>query len=255
VAREGAYYYCSGQAVCPAQLKGALEHFASKSAMDIEGLGKKTAAQLVETGLVKTLADLYALTKNEILTLDGFAERSATLFMNALERSKRVSLDRFLLALGIRQVGQHISRVLARRFGTLDAVMAADRATLERVHEIGPEIASSLESFFGEERNREVIARLQQLGLVIEHGQGRSEGGARPLEGKTVVFTGSLLECTRDEAKRRVEELGGRVTSSVSKHTDYVVVGTDPGSKMDDAKRLGIRLLSEREFLDLLGQA
>jgi DNA ligase (NAD+) len=255
VAREGAYSYCSGQAACPAQVKGALEHFASKHALNIAGLGKKTAAQLVETGLVSTLADLFALTKDQVLTLEGFAERSASLFMEALERSKHVSLERFLYGLGIRQVGQHTAKVLSRRFGSLDAIMAADHDTFERVHEIGPEIASSLESFFQEDHNRQVIARLRRFGLALTAERTHDTGQARSLEGKTFVFTGSLTQFSRDGAKRRVEELGARVTSSVSKHTDYVVVGIEPGSKLEDAKRMGVVTLAESDFLALLGEA
>jgi len=254
VAREGAYYYCSGQAACPAQLKGALEHFGSKHALNIVGLGKKTAAQLVETGLVKDLSDLFPLRKEDMLSLEGFADRSASLFIQAVERSKTVSLDRFLYGLGIRQVGEHVARVLARRFGSLDAVMAADRATFETVHEIGPEIASSLESFFREPHNRAVIERLRKGGLQMTTEQNRS-GQPRLLEGKTVVFTGTLHHLTRDDAKRRVEDLGGRVTASVSKQTDYVVAGTDPGSKLAEAERLGVRTLTESEFLALFAQA
>lgn len=252
VAREGAYFYCTGKAACPAQLKAALEHFASKKALNIEGLGKKTAAQLVDSGMVRTLADLYTLTKDQLLTLDGLADRSASLLLEALERSRRTTLDRFLFGLGIRQVGEHIARVLARRFGSLEAILATDRHTFETVHEIGPEIASSLESFFQEDHNRQVIDRLLKLGLQIEGPQGREQ--ARRLEGRIVVFTGSLERFSREEAKRRVEELGGRVTSSVSKHTDYVVVGTDPGSKFEEAKHLGIRTLNETEFMTLLNQ-
>jgi DNA ligase (NAD+) len=253
VAREGAYYYCTGQAACPAQLKGAIEHFASKSALNIEGLGKKTVAQLVECGLVRTLADLYALTKEQLLSLDGFAERSASLLLEAIGHSKRVPLERFLMGLGIRQVGQHIARVLAERFRTLDAVMAADRETLERVHEIGPEIAASLESFFKEERNRQVIRRLLDLGLTVE-AVPEASLAARPLAGKTFVFTGGLERFSRDEAKRRVEQLGGRAASSVSKQTDYVVAGAEAGSKLDRARKLGVSILTETEFEKLIGK-
>jgi DNA ligase (NAD+) len=252
VAREGAYYYCSGQAACPAQLKGALEHFASKHALNIDGLGRKTVAQLVERGLVKDLADLYALTKEHLLTLEGFADRSASLLTEAIEKSKQVSLERFLMGLGIRQVGQHIARLLARRFGTLEAIMKADRETFESVHEIGPEIASSLESYFGEEHNRCVIRRLLELGLSIEKPAEQSHPASRKLEGKTFVFTGGLERCSRDEAKRRVEALGGRAASSVSKHTDYVVAGKDPGSKLDEARRVGVTVLTEEEFTELI---
>ncbi len=251
VAREGAYYYCSGQAACPAQLKGALEHFASKQALYIDGLGKKTVAQLVEAGLVRELPDLYELTQDQLLALDGFADKSASLLLEAIRLSKQATLDRFLMGLGIRQVGQHIAKVLSRRFGTLDRLAAADRNTLESVHEIGPEIAASLESFFREERNRRVIQRLRELGIRFEE-PGVAEGRARPLEGKTFAFTGGLTQLSRDEATRLVEHSGGRVTSSLSKHTHYVVAGRDPGSKLDEARRLGVRILTEPEFRSLL---
>jgi DNA ligase (NAD+) len=164
VAREGAYYYCTGQTVCVAQLKGAIEHFASKSALDIDGMGKKTIAQLVDVGLVRDLADLYSLTKEQLLSLEGFADRSATLLMESIERSKSTSLDRLLMGLGIRQVGQHIARVLAKQFGTLAKLMSATQEELLQVREIGPEISTSLASFFSEERNRAVIARLDRTG-------------------------------------------------------------------------------------------
>jgi DNA ligase (NAD+) len=252
VAREGVYYYCSGQAACPAQMKGAIEHFASKRALNIDGLGRKTVAQLVEQGLVRSLADLYTLTKEHLLTLEGFADRSASLLMGAIERSKHAPLERFLIGLGIRQVGEHLARVLARRFGTIEAVMATTRDEFLKVHEIGPEIASSLESFFQEAHNREVIARMQQLGVEVVPARDLA-AGPRPLEGKIFVFTGGLLRFGRDEAKQQVEQLGGRATTSVSKKTDYLVAGTDPGSKLEEAKRLGVTVLSEDEFADLIG--
>lgn len=257
VVREGAYYYCSGKAACLAQIQGELEHFGSKIALDIDGLGEKTVAQLVDRGLVRDLSDLFALTKERLLTLDGFADRSASLLLEAIQRGKRVSLERFLIGLGIRNVGEHIARVLARRFGTLDAIMAADRQAFEQVYEIGPQIAISLESFFKEERNRRVIARLRELGLQLEETPRDQQGGSghRPLEGKIFVFTGGLAGFSRGEAKRRIEELGARATSSVSKRTDYVVAGTDPGSKLDEAKRLGVKVLSEAEFARLLAGA
>lgn len=254
VAREGAYYYCTGQAVCLAQLKGALEHYASKHAMNIDGLGKKTVAQLVDQGLVTNLADLYTLTKEQLLTLEGFADRSATLLLEAIERSKQVGLERFLFGLGIRHVGQHIARVLARHFGTLEAIMAADREQFLQVREIGPEISASLESFFKEARNRQVIERLLQLGLQIESPADVAHHNqkAKRLAGKTFVFTGGLERYSREEARRLVEELGGQVTSSVSKKTDYVVVGKEAGTKLDQAKKLGITLLTEDEFSALV---
>ena len=251
VAREGAYYYCTGQTACPAQLKGSIEHFVSKGALNIEGLGRKTVAQLVECGLVKNLADLYRLTKDDLLALEGFAERSASLLLTAIEGSKRVPLERFLMGLGIRQVGQHIARVLAEHFKTLDAVMAADRDTFERVHEIGPEIAASLESFFQEPHNRQVVQRLRDLGLTVEAAPDAGSS-ARPFAGKTFVFTGGLERFSRDEARRRVEQLGGRAASSVSQQTDYVVAGGEAGSKLGKARKLGVKILTEEEFAKLL---
>jgi DNA ligase (NAD+) len=255
VAREGAYYYCTGQTVCMAQIKGAIEHFASKAALNIDGLGKKTVAQLVDRGLVKNLADLYALTKEQLLMLEGFADRSAGLLLRSIERSKHVPFDRFLMGLGIRQVGQHIARLLARHFGQLEPLMAADRDRLEQVREIGPEIAGSLESFFQEERNREVIGQLLDHGMEIipvpEAGKGESAGNSL-IRSKSFVFTGGLSGYSRDEAARLVEEQGGIVTSGVSKKTSYVVAGADPGSKLDQARKFGVRVLSEAEFTDLL---
>ena len=250
VAREGAYYYCTGQAACPAQLKGAIEHYASKSALNIEGLGKKTVAQLVEEKLVKNLADLYRLKKEQLLALDGFADRSTSLLLNAIAHSKEVSLDRFLMGLGIRQVGQHIAHVLADHFKTLDAIMAADHETFESVHEIGPEIAASLESYFKEDHNRQVIEQLLNLGLTIE-AVPEKDKGAQPLTGKQFVFTGGLERFSRDEATRRVKQLGGRAAASVSKQTDYVVAGAEAGSKLNRARKLGVTILTEAEFAAL----
>ncbi len=254
VGREGAYYYCTGQAGCVAQLKGAIEHFASKQALNIEGLGKKTVAQLVDQGLVNNLADLYRLTRNQLLPLEGFAEKSTTLLLDAIQQSKNVSLDRFLMGLGIRQVGQHIAKILAKEFGTLDAIMYADEARLQAVKEIGPEISASLVSYFREDSNRRVIDQLRSLGLVIEERPVSYSTGPLPLAGKTFVFTGGLDGYSRDDAKRLVETQGGAVTSSVSKHTSYVVVGHDPGSKLDQAKKLGVTVLSEQEFTDLINR-
>ncbi|MEC4889713.1 MAG: NAD-dependent DNA ligase LigA [Nitrospira sp.] len=254
VGREGAYYYCTGQAGCVAQLKGAIEHFASKQALNIEGLGKKTVAQLVDQGLVGNLADLYRLTRDQLLPLEGFAEKSTTLLLEAIQQSKTVPLDRFLMGLGIRQVGQHIAKVLAKEFGTLDAIMDADDARLQSVKEVGPEISSSLVSYFREDSNRRVIDQLRSLGLVIEERPVSPSTGPLPLAGNTFVFTGGLDGYSRDDAKRLVEERGGTVTSSVSKQTSYVVVGHDPGSKLDQARKLGVAVLTEREFADLINR-
>jgi len=251
VAREGAYYYCTGQSVCGAQIKGAIEHFASKASLDIDGLGRKTVAQLVDRGLVRSLADLFVLTKPQLLSLEGFADRSATFLLEAIDRSKTVTLERFLMGLGIRQVGQHIARVLAREFRSLDGVMEADQARLQQVQEIGPEISASLASYFSEPQNRSVIGDLRDRGLVIVEVSGDG-AGQTGLAGRTFVFTGGLQGFTREEAKRMVEEQGARVASSVSKKTSYLVAGEDPGSKLDQAKKLGVKVLNEQEFAELV---
>ncbi len=252
VGREGAYYYCTGQSGCVAQLKGAIEHFASKQALNIEGLGKKTVAQLVDHKLVESLADLYRLTRDHLLPLEGFAEKSTALLLDAIEQSKIVSLDRFLMGLGIRQVGQHIAKVLAREFGTLDAIMNVDEARFLEVKEIGPEISSSLASYFKEESNRRVIARLRELGMTITEQARPAAPESLPFAGKSFVFTGGLDRFTRDEAKSLVERLGGAVASSVSKRTTFVVAGHEPGSKLEQAQKLGIVVLNEQGFADLI---
>lgn len=252
VAHEGAYFYCTGQSVCGAQLKGAIEHFASKHALNIEGLGKKTVAQLVDEGLVRSLADLYRLTKDDLITLDGFADRSATLLLESIEGSKPVALDRFLMGLGIRQVGQHIAKVLAREFGSLDDILSADRDRLQQIREIGPEISASLAAYCAEPRNREVIAQLQELGMQVAPGLATGARRESPLAGKTFVFTGGLDRFTRDQAQSAVEAMGARVSSSVSKKTSYVVAGRDPGSKLEQAKALGVEILTEQKFASLI---
>ncbi|MFN3680778.1 MAG: helix-hairpin-helix domain-containing protein, partial [Nitrospira sp.] len=236
----------------PAQLKGALEHFASKAAMNIEGLGKKTVAQLVDRGLVRDLADLYDLKREHILKLDGFADRSATLLLEAIERSKHVPLDRFLYALGIRQVGRHIASLLAKEFGSLQAIMQADTARLQAIKEIGPEISASLVSYFQEPSNRRVLDRLLQAGILIEQTALPQKKAAHPLAGKNFVFTGGLETLSREDASSLVEQLGGTVSSTVSAKTSFVVVGANPGSKLAQAKKLGIPLLTEQEFLKLV---
>ena len=254
VGREGAYFYCTGQLVCGAQLKGAIEHFASKHALNIEGLGKKTVAQLVDEGLVRSLADLYRLTNAELVQLEGFAERSAALLLESIAGSKTVSLDRFLMGLGIRQVGQHIAKVLARDFGSLEEIMSADRERFQQIREIGPEISESLVVYWSEPRNREVIAQLQESGVQVAPGMATGDRRNSPLAGKTFVFTGGLDHFTRDEAQQAVEAAGAGVASSVSKKTSYVVVGRDPGSKLDQARTLGVTILTEQEFASLIGE-
>ncbi|HXC66167.1 MAG TPA: NAD-dependent DNA ligase LigA, partial [Nitrospiraceae bacterium] len=254
VAREGAYFYCTGQLVCSAQLKGAIEHFASKHALNIEGLGKKTVAQLVDQGLVRSLDDLYRLTKDDLVKLDGFADRSATLLLASIVGSKTVPLDRFLMGLGIRQVGQHIAKVLAREFGSLNEILSADQERLQQIREIGPEISDSLVAYCAEPRNRKVITQLQESGVQVAPGMARGDRTKSPLAGKTFVFTGGLDHFTRTDAQQAVEAAGARLASSVSKKTSYVVVGRDPGSKLEQARALGVTILTEQEFASLIGK-
>jgi DNA ligase (NAD+) len=255
VARDGAYYYCTGQAGCPAQLKGAIEHFASKTALNIDGLGKKTVAQLVDQGLVKDLSDLYRLSHEQLLKLEGFAERSSTLLLEAIARSKAVQLERFLMGLGIRQVGQHIAKVLAREFGSLHAIMTADRNQFQAIREIGPETSESLVSYFQEQSNRRVIDQLQQLGVSIMETPLPQRHTPLPFSGKTFVFTGGLSSFSRDEAKALVERLGALVASSVSKKTTYVVAGTEAGSKLEQARKLGVQILDEEGFKNVINSS
>ena len=254
VGREGAYFYCTGQLVCGAQLKGAIEHFSSKHALNIDGLGKKTVAQLVDEGLLRSLADLYRLTKADLIQLEGFADRSATLLLESISGSKTVSLDRFLMGLGIRQVGQHIAKVLAREFGSLEEIMSADRERFQQIREIGPEISESLAVYWSEPRNREVIAQLQESGVQIAPGMATGDRRKSLLAGKIFVFTGGLNHFTRDGAQQAVEEAGARVSSSLSKKTSYLVVGREPGSKLDQARTLGVTTLTEQEFAALIGE-
>ncbi len=249
VVQQGAYHMCSGGLICPAQQMGGIEHFASRGAMEIEHLGEKTVRQLVERKIVNDVADLYHLKKQDLSGLDGFADKSIDNLLSAVDASKRRGLDRFLYALGIPNVGQHVAKVLAQHFGSLEAVMEAGEEELTAVHEIGQEVASSVTTFFRNEDNRRVIQELRDSGV-----EPHWDRGDKPalLGGMKIVFTGALQHLGRDEARRLVEERGGRVTSSVSKRTSLVVVGENPGSKLEQARQLGVKVMVEKEFLKLL---
>jgi DNA ligase (NAD+) len=249
VESKGAYHVCTGGWSCRAQQTGRIQHFASRGAMEIEFLGDKTVAQLVERGLVRDLSDLYRLEKKDLLELDGFAEKSAENLVNAVEASKKAPLDRFLYGLGIGNVGQHVAHVLASHFGSLARILDAKEEELLSVHEIGEEVARSVVDYFTDEKNRRVIEDMQRNGLDLVWEASQKE---KTLAGTRVVFTGTLSKVHRDEAKRLVEERGGRVTSSVSKNTSFVVVGEDAGSKAEKAKELGVKVVSEDEFLALV---
>ena len=255
IGREGAYFYCTGHLICGAQLTGAIEHFASKHALNIDGLGKKTVAQLVDQELVRSLGDLYRLTKDDLVKLDGFADRSATLLLESIAASTTPPLDRFLMGLGIRQVGQHIAKILAREFASLEEIMLADQERFQHIREIGPEISECLATYWSEPRNRDAIVQLQKSGVRVAPGLAAGDRKKSPLAGKTFVFTGGLDYFSRDDAQQAVETMGGRVSSSVSKKTSYIVAGRDPGSKLEQARTLGVTILTEQEFASLIGRS
>ncbi len=242
---------CTGGLVCPAQRKQAIVHFASRRALDIEGLGEKLVNQLVDADLVHTLADIYQLDLTTLANLERMAEKSADNLLTALSISKQTTLARFIYGLGIRNVGEATAKELARHFGNLSALMAADVAVFQQVPDIGPIVAESLVQFFTEPHNQEVIAKLIELGLTWTDSDGQSTMQS-VLAGKTFVLTGSLPNLSRDAAKALIEAVGGKVSGSVSKKTDYVVAGEEAGSKLDKAQSLGLLILDEAGLLALL---
>ncbi|MBI3398145.1 MAG: NAD-dependent DNA ligase LigA [Deltaproteobacteria bacterium] len=261
VEKIGAIHYCTGGLSCPAQVKETIKHFASKRAMDIEGLGDKHIEQFVDDGLIKDVADLYYLKKENLLKLARWAEKSAENLIDAIGKSKHPTLPRLIYALGIRQVGEHTAHVLAEEFGTLEAILPlypphgggqgedAYKERLLSVHDIGPETAESIYDFFQEMHNIKVIEKLKKAGVVFP----QMKKAVGKLTGKTFIFTGTLSSFTRDEAKKLVEKQGATIAPSISKKIDYVVVGAEPGSKCDEAKRLRLKILTEEEFRRMLG--
>jgi DNA ligase (NAD+) len=242
---------CTAGLYCPAQRKQALLHFASRRALDIEGLGEKLVDQLVDRGIVKTPADLYRLRLETLSGLERMGEKSAANLLAMIDRSRNTSLERFIFALGIRNVGEATARDLARHFGGLDALVDADEAALQAVPDVGPVVAGSIARFFGEPRNRKVVQELRRLG--VRWSESRAQRAAElTLAGKTFVLTGTLPHLTREEATERIVARGGKVSGSVSRKTHYVVAGAEPGSKLEKARELGIAVLDEDGLVKLL---
>jgi DNA ligase (NAD+) len=242
---------CTG-AACPAKLKESLIHFASRDAMNIEGLGEKLIEQLVDKGLVKDYADLYSLTRDDLLQLERMGEKLAGNILTAIEKSKTTTLARLIYALGIFHVGEHVAKILARHFPTLEKLSQSSIEELQKIKGIGNEIASSIVKFFQQKANLRLIEKLKKSGVKVPSSGPPKARETSKWEGLTFVFTGTLKTMTREEAESRVEALGGHAASSVSAKTDFVVVGENPGSKLERAQALGVRTITEEEFIAML---
>ncbi|MGI9316389.1 MAG: NAD-dependent DNA ligase LigA [bacterium] len=251
--RDGVIARCSGGLFCDAQRKENIKHFAGRKAMDIEGLGDKIVDQLLEQALIHDVSDLYSLSADQVASLERMADKSATNLINALEKSKETTLAQFLFALGIPLVGETTAETLADSLGDLNVIMSADEESLQQVPDIGPVVAESVRVFFEQTHNREIISKLLASGIKWPKAEPRAAVEDSPFNEKTVVLTGTL-SMARSEAKKILQSLGAKVTGSVSKNTDFVVVGVDPGSKADKAEQLGVRILDEQAFLELAGQ-
>jgi len=236
---------------CPAQLIRGLIHFAGRDAMDIEGLGEAAVIQMTDKKLVKDIADIYSLTKKEVLQLELFADKKADNLLSAIEKSKTQPLSRVLYGLGIRHVGEKVAYILAQKYQTMDALSAATQVDLQSVFEVGPVLAESIVSYFKLPTTQTLLRKLKRAGLTMKE-EVTKRRGSQPFQGKTVVFTGELKKYSRPEAERMVREYGGNATGSVSAKTDYVVIGKEPGSKYAKAQKLGVKVLSEKQFLKLL---
>ena len=252
VREEGeADHRCTGGLFCGAQRKEAILHFAARRALDIEGLGDKLVEQLVDGNLIRTLPDLYKLGLTTLAGLDRMAEKSAKNLVDALEKSKKTTLPRFLFGLGIRHIGESTAKDLAKHFGKLDAIMDASEEQLLEVNDVGPVVAQSLHTFFSQPHNREVVEQLRACSLTWEEGEPAARA-PKPLAGKTFVITGTLPNLSRDEAKDKLEAAGAKVAGSVSKKTDYLVAGAEAGSKLDKARELGVAVIDEEQMLALI---
>ncbi|MEF8879495.1 MAG: NAD-dependent DNA ligase LigA [Candidatus Thermoplasmatota archaeon] len=249
VVKEGAYYRCTGGLSCEAQLKRAIEHFASKRAMDIEGLGGKTVDMLVDKNIVTKISDIYRIKKEDLTKQERWGDKSTGNILKAIEKSKEKPLSNFIYALGIPEVGRHVAKLLADKFGSIDQLMIVEKDKLLEIDEIGPEIAKNVVDFFEEKQNRQEIEDLKKLGVKMEPEEKTGE-----LKGQRFVFTGALDSFTRSEAKEEIEKLGATATSNVSEKVDYVVVGENPGSKLGQAREADVKIIDEEEFKKLINK-
>ncbi|MFZ0136645.1 MAG: NAD-dependent DNA ligase LigA [Candidatus Sulfotelmatobacter sp.] len=250
VRTEGEVDYRCVNANCPAKLRETILHFASRGVMNIDGMGDALVNQLTERGLVKNVADIYKLTKDDLLSLERMGDKSAQNILDEIENSKKLPLERVIYGLGIRMVGERTAQFLAEHFGSMEALENAGIEELQHVNEVGPRIAESIVEFFSIAANRKLVERLREAGLTLT---GKKKHRGTKLAGKTFVLTGTLAHFTRDEAKKMIEDAGGKVTGSVSKKTDYVVAGADAGSKLDKAKELGVNVIDEKALERLVG--
>ena len=250
VRTEGEVDFRCVNANCPAKLLGTILHFASRGVMNIDGMGDALVTQLTERGLVKNVADIYKLTKDDLLSLERMGDKSAQNILDEIVGSKKLPLERVIYGLGIRMVGERTAQFLAEHFGSMEALEKASVEELQNVNEVGPRIAESIVEFFSIPANRKLVERLGEAGLAFK---GKKKERGTKLAGKTFVLTGALAQYTRDEAKKMIEDAGGKVTGSVSKKTDYVVAGSDAGSKLDKAKELGVAVIDEKEMERLVG--
>jgi DNA ligase (NAD+) len=250
VRTEGEADHRCVNANCPAKLRETILHFASRGVMNIDGLGDALVTQLTDRKLINNVADIYKLTKADLLSLERMGDKSAQNVLDEIENSKKLPLERVIYGLGIRMVGERTAQFLAEHFGSMDALMNAGEEELQEVNEVGPRIAQSIVEFFQEPKNRALVKQLQDMSLRLT---GTKKQRGTKLAGKTFVLTGTLPNLTRDEAKKMIEDAGGRVSGSVSKKTDFVVAGDDAGSKLDKAKELGVKVIGEKELQELLG--
>jgi DNA ligase (NAD+) len=236
---------------CPARLKESVLHFAARGVMDIDGMGEALVDQLVDQGLVKNVADIYKLTAQELIELERMGKKSAEKLLANIGASRNAPLPRTLNGLGIPFVGERTAQFLAEEFGDLDKIAEATEEELQRAEEVGPKVSQSIRKFFREKHNRDLIERLRKEGLPFTYAVKRKTGG--PLQGMNFVLTGTLPSLTRDDAKSRIEAAGGKVTGSVTRKTDYVVAGEAPGSKLDKANELGVKVIDEARLIEMMG--